>query len=307
MSDTHSPVQLPAWMGDVDPSQVGFPFAPDRSSYTKSPGIAFKQTEGGPLELDLYLPNEPTGSGAPPLVVMIHGGGWQRGGRYQMGLTRWAGYLAEAGLAVASIDYRLAPATRYPDSFADCLDAIDWLVDRADDHGFDATRIALWGDSAGGHLVLLAATSQTRGDFGGPIMRTQAEHLRCVVALYPPTDLLSMHEAVTRGKGGETAMQSFVGRTPEEDRARWDEVSPHEQAHEGVPPTMILQGTRDLLVPHWQATRYAERLVELGAIHELHMVEDAIHGFDRLAPDDQVKSLIRGSRNFLLAHLGAGE
>ena len=70
---------LPAWMGNVDPSQVGFPLEVDRSRYTKTTEIPFKKTEQGVLHLDAYRPTgvpEPT-----PFVLMIHGGGWRGGAR----------------------------------------------------------------------------------------------------------------------------------------------------------------------------------------------------------------------------------
>src|SRR5262245_59803827 len=140
-------VAIPFWMGDVDPSRIGFPLPVDRSAYRMTAGIAYKQTPGGPLLLDAY---RPASGDRHPLVVMIHGGGWARGGRFEMGLTKWAGYLASGGMAVISIDYRLAPATTYPDSFQDCVDAIDWAVEHAAQLGADAERIGLWGDSAGG-------------------------------------------------------------------------------------------------------------------------------------------------------------
>ena len=68
---------------------------------------------------------------------------------------------------------------------------------------------------------------------------------------------------------------------------------------------MILQGTRDLLVPHQHTVRYAERLASLGAPHELHVVEDGLHGFDRVAPGEQARALIGRSREFLRRHLAA--
>jgi acetyl esterase/lipase len=289
-------------MGEVDPSQLGFPFEIDRSAYTKQVGLVYKQTDAGPLHVDAYRPADV--EGVVPLVVMIHGGGWRQGGRYEMGLTRWAGYLASAGLAVVSIDYRLAPATSYPHSFGDCLDAIDWAVDNAESLGADPERVGLWGDSAGGHLVLLTATSQTRPDFAGPRLRGGGERLRAAVAWYPPTDMRRLHEAERRAHDGPSTTAQFVGATPEEEPERWREVSPVEQAHGDTPPTLILQGTRDLLVPHQQATLYAERLRELGAPHELHMVEDAVHGFDRVAPGDEARRLIERSRSFLRDQLG---
>ena len=181
-------ISIPKWMGDVSPEQIGFPLAVDKSLYCKRAGIAYKETPAGPLLLDAY---RPAAEGRHPLVVMIHGGGWARGGRFDMGLTKWAGYLASAGLAVVSIDYRLAPETRYPDSFRDCLDAVDWAVDNAADLGADPERIGLWGDSAGGHLALLLATSQTNPSYSGPRLRSDGERLRAAVAFYPPTDLFA--------------------------------------------------------------------------------------------------------------------
>jgi acetyl esterase/lipase len=297
------PAPVSPWMGDVDPSQIGFPFAVDKTRFTKEPGLVYKETESGPLQLDAY---RPVGvEGPAPLVVMIHGGGWHQGGRYQMGLTRWAGYLASAGLAVVSIDYRLAPESHFPEPFADCLDAIDWAVEHAPRLGADPERIGLWGDSAGGHLVLLAGTSQTRADFDGPRLRSDPAALRSMVAWYPPTDLLDLHQRAGGEALGHSVVQNFVGATPEEDAARWQSVSPIAQAHANAPPTLILQGTRDLLVPHDQATRYAERLEALGAPHELHIVEDAVHGFDRVAPGAQAKALIERSRDFLCETLRA--
>ena len=304
MAESRKTPVVADWMGDVAPEQLGFPLPLDRALYTKQSGLVYKQTSSGPLELDAYRPVAGADRLAP-LVVMIHGGGWHGGGRYQMGLSHWAGYLASGGLAVVSIDYRLAPDTRYPDSYQDCLDAIDWAVEHAAELGADPERVGLWGDSAGGHLALLTATSQTRSDFPGPRLRSGGERLGAVVAWYPPTDLKALHDSERRARSGPTTTAAFVGVEPEEDPARWSEVSPMAQAHPGAPPSLILQGTRDRLVPHRQATGYAERLEGLGAPVELHLVEDALHGFDRVAPGDEARRLIARSRDFLLERLAA--
>lgn len=294
---------LPAWMGGADPSTIGFPFELDRSLYVKEPGLAYKQTPNGELLVDVYRPTEPE---APaPLIVMIHGGGWRGGGRYQMGLSRWAGYLASGGAAVVSIDYRLAPTTSYPDSFQDCVDAVDWAVDHASGFGADPERMGLWGDSAGGHLVLLLGTSQTRADYAGPRLRSGGSRIKGIVAWYPPTDLLALHAAERRVHAGPTTTGGFVGAEPEAEPERWLLASPIEQVHSKAPPTLILQGTRDLLVPHEQATSYAARAEQHGAAHELHIVEGGVHGFDRVAPGDEARRLIEHSRRFLLDRLGA--
>lgn len=292
-------VTLPDWMGGIDPGQVGFPLPVDRTAYRKTTGIAYKLTPRGPLLLDAYRPS--TGA-HHPLVVMIHGGAWAGGSRFEMGLTKWAAYLACAGLAVVSIDYRLAPHTTFPDSFQDCLDAVDWAVGHADELGADPTRIGLWGDSAGGHLVLLLAASQTNASYPGPRLRTDPSRLRAVAALYPPTDLVALDRAEQRA-GIARIVRDFVGAEPDAAPQRWRDASPIEQAHAGIPPTLILQGTRDLLVPASQATRFAARLAAVGAPHRLEIVEGGLHGFDRLAPDARGLALIAETREFLRSRL----
>ncbi len=291
---------LPHWMGDIDPDRIGFPLRVDRGAYRKQVGIPYKETGHGPLLLDAYRPAQ---GDSHPLVVMIHGGGWARGGRFEMGLTKWAAYLAAGGLAVVSIDYRLAPATTYPESFQDCLDAIDWSITHAAELGADAERIGLWGDSAGGHLVLLTATSQTNPDFTGPRVRATGDRLRAVVALYPPTDLLALHAIEQRGRAGTRTVRDFVGVDPDRDPARWRDASPIEHVHPALPPIFVLQGTRDYLVPHSQATAFAERLRAVGAPHRLEIVDGGLHGFDRLAPDDRAIALIGEVRDFLVQRL----
>jgi acetyl esterase/lipase len=287
-------------MGDIDPSQIGFPMPVDRAAYRKQTGITYKHTPAGPLQLDAYRPAAGDGH---PLVVMIHGGGWARGGRFAMGLTKWAGYLAAGGMAVVSIDYRLAPATTYPDSFQDCLDAADWAVAHAADLGADPARVGLWGDSAGAHLVLLLATSQTHPAFAGPRLRCGGERLRAAVAFYGPTDLPALDQAERPSRSGRGMVRDFVGVEPDEDPARWRAASPIEHVHPALPPIFLLQGTRDFLVPHSQATRFAERLAAAGAPHRIEIVDGGVHGFDRVAPDQRARALIEESREFLRSAL----
>ena len=83
----------------------------------------------------------------------------------------------------------------------------------------DPDQIGVWGASAGGHLVLLVATSQTHPDYTGPRMKTPGEQLQAVVAWYPPTDMLKMHEMESRA-GVSATVRDFVGVDPEQDPER---------------------------------------------------------------------------------------
>ncbi|GIW41396.1 MAG: hypothetical protein KatS3mg076_1973 [Candidatus Binatia bacterium] len=295
-------IELPDWMDGVDPSQIGFPFELDRSLYRKRTGIVYKKTESGPLELDAYWPAE---GGPFPVVVMIHGGGWATGGRFQMGLTKWAGYLASGGLVVFSIDYRLAPRARYPEPFVDCLDAMDWTVEHASEFQGDPERLGLWGDSAGGHLALLVALTQTRPDFEGPRMRSESWRLRAVAALYPPTDLLRLHRSEERARRETTVVRNFLGVDPENAPELWREASPIEQIHPAAPPILVLQGTRDLLVPHRHTEEFVARLRSAGVPCEFHLLEGGLHGFDRVAAGPEAQRLVERTRDFLLEKLTA--
>src|SRR5205085_4082805 len=96
--------------------------------------------------LDLYLPPE---GAARPLIVWIHGGGWEGGNKRSCP----AKAMVARGYAVASVEYRLSQHAIYPAQIEDCKAAIRWLRANASEYGIDPKRIGVWGASAGGHLV----------------------------------------------------------------------------------------------------------------------------------------------------------
>jgi acetyl esterase/lipase len=109
-----------------------------------------------PLELDLYVPQ----GSEVPVVVYVHGGGWQRGSRRDPPPLLAADFydqIAAQGLAVAAVDYRLSGEARFPAPLEDVRTAVAWVRDNADAYGLDAGRVFLWGDSAGGHFAPRAA------------------------------------------------------------------------------------------------------------------------------------------------------
>src|SRR3954449_6984417 len=135
--------------------------------YAAIPGVR-------PLELDLVLPPEP--ATAVPLVVFLQGGGWYVGGRHSAGPAYADTHptpferLAQAGIGVASVDYRLSGEAVWPGQLHDAKAAVRWLRSRAVELGIDPDRIAAWGESAGGHLAeLLGLTGDDaalEGDLG---------------------------------------------------------------------------------------------------------------------------------------------
>ena len=142
-------------------------------------------------KLDLYLP-EPA-AGLVPLVVWVHGGGWQSNSKSN---CLPALLLPARGYALASINYRLTDAGPFPIQIEDCRAAVRWLRANAAKYRVDPDKIGAWGPSAGGHLVALLGTAadekewDTVGQYVGVSTRLQA-----VCDYYGPTDFLAAIEA----------------------------------------------------------------------------------------------------------------
>lgn len=111
------------------------------------------QTSAGPLTARVYAP---AGEGPLPLVLYFHGGGWVTGG-IEADDAGARGIAAQAQAIVVSVAYRLAPEHRFPAAWEDALAAYEWLLENASCVQGDATRIAVAGEGAGGHLAFSAA------------------------------------------------------------------------------------------------------------------------------------------------------
>ena len=120
-------------------------------------GLRYSEASRSPRRntLDLYLPKQ---RNRPPLVMFVHGGTWMGGSKDSHKHVGRA--LAAAGLAAAVINYRLFPFARWPDFAEDGAAAFAWLLDHADQYGFDADRMFLMGHSAGGHIAAALAYDQ---------------------------------------------------------------------------------------------------------------------------------------------------
>lgn len=223
--------------------------------------LTYGEAGGKPLQLDLCLPD---GSGPYPGVILVHGGGWIAGDK--MGDTKpLLAPLTQAGFAWFSINYRLAPASRYPACLDDVYTAIRWVKAHAAEYHVDANRLALVGESAGGYLVEMAALE------GGPDTRVNA-----VVPFFGPSDLL----AQTKARGGlKRDLISLFGCTrldPVTERMLED-ASPVNHVHAGLPPFLLLHGTADHVVPYDQSVTFRDRLSAVHVPCELVTIPDGTH------------------------------
>jgi acetyl esterase/lipase len=259
--------------------------------YATLPGIR-------PLELDLYLP--PEGDTAPPLAVFLHGGGWRAQSRHGVG-PAYAGRspsaferVAQAGVAVASADYRLSGEATWPAQLHDAKAAVRWLRARAGELGVDGDRIAAWGESAGGHLAeLLGLTADDAALEGEVGVTGPSSAVSAVVAWYAPSDVA----AVATDTGADpmdpgTREALLLGGPPAADPGRAAQASPLSHVSPAAPPFLLLHGAADGFIPCVQSERLYTALVEAGVEAELDVYEDADHMWLG-APDAAQKALER--------------
>jgi acetyl esterase/lipase len=216
--------------------------------------LVYAEADGQKLLLNLYLPKSADAKEAkrPPLVVFIHGGSWRAGSYKSCGVD----YLAEAGFAVASIEYRFSNVAIFPAQIHDCKAAVRWLRAHAEEYGYDASKIGVAGTSAGGHLAVLLGTSGGVAELEGTVgskadggNTEQSSRVQAVVDFYGPTDFVlraKTHDA--RANLPESGTYQLVGGAAKDDLKRAARASGVTYVSADDPPLLILHGDQDKTV-----------------------------------------------------------
>ena len=200
----------------------------------------------------------PRGTDKRPVIVAIHGGGWQAGS--PAGYQFWGPYLAARGYALFAIRYRLATPNQpmYPQAVYDVRAAIQFVRARAADLGADGERIALMGDSAGGHLAALVALA---GESYDSLYRDDPHakvsvRVKAVIPVYGVYDMVAQWNHDQLHRPTDQISQTFLGTTPARDRRRFIDASPISYAtiRDDAPSFLLGWGTEDDIVePKTQA------------------------------------------------------
>ena len=230
--------------------------------------VEYGRAEGVSLKLDVSVPDGP---GPFAAVILVHGGGWTGGDKATNCAPLFAP-LNAAGIAWFSVNYRLAPAHRWPACLEDVETAIRWVKAHAAEYRVDPKRIALLGESAGGQIVQMAA-----------VRATEATRLAALVPFYAPCD--NVADSVRRG-GPSKSMQALLGVGETLDagtEAKLYAVSPLNFVNTRLPPCLLVHGTGDKSVPYEQSLQWQARLVAHGVTCELITVPDAPHGMEKWA------------------------
>ena len=222
--------------------------------------LVYGRANGQNLLLDAYIPQA---GGLLPAVLLIHGGGWSDGDKATM--AEEAGFIARNGIAVFSINYRLAPRDRYPSQIRDAQAALGWVRQNASRFGVDPRQVGALGGSAGGYLaVMLAVLGE------GPLDR--GTRVAAAVSWSGPMDLT---RTVTRyGNGG--ALRRYFGFPYAQDPEAYRQGSPITHVDPTDAPVYLVNSDHELIVKP-QPTRMARRLQEQGVENVLQILPGGAH------------------------------
>ncbi len=244
-------------------------------------------------KIDLYLPAGSAKGMLRPAVLIVHGGGWTGGDKGDARERNIGTTLAESGYVCASVNYVLAEKTTpfinnlkqvWPRNLQDCMTAVRFLRSHAEKYGIDPNQIGAIGGSAGGHLVaMLAAVGDSDGlDPDGPY-KEHSCRIQAVVPMYGAHDLedLARKRKIFAGLSNDQKELCRVG-------------SPVTYASKDDPPTLILHGTKDSLVPVVQSEILYRTLQKTGVQSELQIIEGAPHSFHLQPKQRDLRLLVTG-------------
>jgi acetyl esterase/lipase len=234
-------------------------------------GIVIGEGGGRSLKADIFLP--PLEEKNRPAVLFIHGGGWIEGDRSQ--LRGYGILLARLGFVCMCNSYRLSNESIWPAQIQDVNCAIRYLRTNATDLGLDPDRIGVSGNSAGGHLSLMAAATNYDQIFEGEGGSNEvSSEIKAVCAIYPPTTIRQLEMLNPL----ENAFLMLMGK--EANKEDYDKASPLNYVTEDYPPCMLIHGSTDSVVRLKDSTKFYEKLIEFNRPASLHIFSEEEHAFD---------------------------
>ncbi|WP_372760836.1 alpha/beta fold hydrolase [Pseudoalteromonas sp.] len=234
--------------------------------------LVYKQTKNSAQTLDIYQQKLQTQTA--PLIILIHGGGWQSGTPALMIALAIA--LVERGYIVAAPSYRLSEEAPYPAAAEDLVSAFHWLNNAAQ-YNIDSTKIALSGGSAGGQLAALLAYSG--GIVGSSDTNSKRFNVQALINIDGLSDFTSSEALPFENNPAKavTSASKWLGGRYETIPQRWRGASPIFYIDKNAPATLFINSS----VPRFRAGRDSaiQKLQKLHIPSEVYQFDDAPHSF----------------------------
>jgi acetyl esterase/lipase len=243
------------------------------NGFTSQLNVVYTRVKDWEGKMDLYLP--PKEKGASPVVINIHGGGWNHGVKEsQTGFNTFF----KMGYAVANIEYRLTGQATAPAAVEDTRCALIYLIKNAKELNIDVNKIVIMGGSSGGHLALMGGLLANDHRFDTNCQGVENIKVAAIIDKYGITDVWDWgygsnitSKSATRWLGDKATDRKFAMS-----------VSPISYVNRNSPPVFIVHGDADPTVPYQQSVDLHKKLLEAGVKTEFMTVKGGLHGkFDK--------------------------
>jgi len=276
---------------------------PDFATTNGVTTVPYRTFDGVPLNLTIRRPKVVTGGQPSPILIYVHGGGWVSG--RAEGRHADLDWFAGKGWLVFAVDYSLSTKERHlwdvTQAQVGC--AMAWVGAHAAEFGGNLSHLYMLGESAGGNLVInvsyMANADRLMSSCGGSV-----PHVSAVVSLYPvidPADFYRNPDPIM-GPSARSMASQYTGGSPEQYPERYRTISSASYLTPGAPPTMLIVGENDTLVPPEPTYAFAQQAKSEGVTVELVRVPYMSHAFDAI-PHTLGNQLSRnGSAGFMQRH-----
>lgn len=257
---------VPAMAQDADTAYKPVEYPP---GFTARLNVVYTKVKDWEGKMDLYLP--PADKGASPVIINIHGGGWNHGVKEsQTGFNTFF----KMSFAVANIEYRLTGQATAPAAVEDARCALIYLIRNAKELNIDINKIVVMGGSSGGHLALMAGLLGNDHRFDGNCPGVDNIKVAAIIDKYGITDVWDWgygsditSKSATRWLGDKANDKDFAAS-----------VSPLHYVNKNSPPVFIVHGDADPTVPYQQSVALHKKLKDAGVKTEFITVPGGLHG-----------------------------
>lgn len=249
---------------DVSGQETTYKTVKYPATYEAKIDLIYTKIDDWEGRMDIY--SNPVSQKPTPIVINIHGGGWNHGVKESQ--TGFTSFFKE-GFAVANVEYRLVDISTAPGAIEDIRCALIYLHKHAKELNIDTRKIVIMGGSAGGHLALMTGLLNNNRKFDRNCAYDGNIKITAIIDKYGPTDLtlLKNKGSVKRWLGDGYKNRKFI-----------ESVSPLYYVDKNSPPVLIVHGTKDPIIPYEQSSLLYQKLKEHKIKTEFISIEEGVHG-----------------------------
>jgi len=236
--------------------------------YESKIDVVYTKVKDWDGRLDVYF--NPASTTPTPVIINIHGGGWNHGTKEGQGGFNT---FFNAGFAVANVEYRLVNVAKAPGAIEDIRSAMDYLILHAKELNIDPKRIVLMGGSAGAHLALMGGFLENDRRFDTYCKGKENMKVAAIISKYAPSDFVDKTDKFYTYK----SLLNWMGDNMEDPGFRAS-ISPVTYINKNNPPVFIVHGNDDPIVPYEQSVKLHQKLDKAGVYNEFITVEGGKHG-----------------------------